>query len=178
MNGVVVKRTVASLALFITITTLSACDLLSPPAEKIGFLENQFTVLKPASWSLRTDLNDEADIQMANLFKEAYMVILSENKQDFDNIALEEHSDLTRSLMQEVLENYSESKREYIGGKKYKIIRHVVNGKVEDLDLTYWHVSIETKNHFHQMLFWSLASTFKKNAATYDSVIQSFEETN
>lgn len=112
---------------------------------------------------------------MRPTYKEAYMVVLSERKEDFDNITLEEHGDLTKSLMQDGLENYSESKRELIGGTKYKTIRHIINGKIEGLDITYWHVTVETAGHFHQLLFWSLASTFENNAATYDSVIQSFE---
>jgi len=177
MNKELFKKNARRVMLLITVMGLSACDLMSSP-ERITFLDNQFAVTKPASWSLRDDLNDEADLQMANLFKEAYMVVLSESKEDFDDITLEEHGDLTKSLMKDGLENYQESKPEYIGGNKYKTMRHIISGQTEGLDIIYWHVTIETKEHFHQMLFWSLASTFEKNADTYTSVIQSFEVIN
>ena len=84
-----------------------ACDLLSKEPEKVEFLDNSFAVIKPASWSLRDDLNDVADLQMGNPFKEAYAIIISENKMGFDNISLEQHSDLTRSALERGLKNYS-----------------------------------------------------------------------
>ena len=61
-----------------------ACDLLPGEPKKVEFLDQSFAVEMPASWSLRSDLNDVADLQMGNPFKEAYAIVISENKMDFD----------------------------------------------------------------------------------------------
>ena len=81
-----------------------ACDFIPLPgkSKRVKFLDDSFSVEMPASWSIRKDLNDAADLQMGNLFKEAYTIILSEHKSDFDEITLEDHSDLTRSLIRAI----------------------------------------------------------------------------
>ncbi|GAB1266683.1 hypothetical protein [Aurantivibrio infirmus] len=170
-----IKKNIFTLGLIAILINLSACDLFSSPAEEVSFLNNKFSVIKPASWSIRTDLNDAADLQMGNLFKEAYVVILSENKDDFEDITLEEHSALTKSYISESLENYKETEPENNLSKKYKMIRYQISGTIEGLNVIYWHVSVETDHHFHQLLFWSLNSKFESNAADYNSVIQSFK---
>lgn len=63
MNAVFFKMNNYFVALILAVITLSACDLISSPAEKVTFLDKQFSVTKPASWSLKEDLNDEADLQ-------------------------------------------------------------------------------------------------------------------
>jgi hypothetical protein len=151
-------------------------DFLPGQPEKVEFLDQSFAVEKPASWSLRSDLNDVADLQMGNPFKEAYAIIISENKMDFDEMTLQDHSDLTRSMIGQNLKNYHESDQEvlYIGG--HQALRYRLTGSMDGLNIVYWHVTIETENYYHQMLLWSLKSKFGQNEADFDSVIQSFEE--
>ena len=43
-----------------------ACDLLPSKPKKVEFLNQSFSVIMPSSWSLRSDLNDVADLQMGN----------------------------------------------------------------------------------------------------------------
>jgi hypothetical protein len=153
----------------------AACDFLPSQPKKVEFLDQSFSVVMPASWSLRSDLNDIADLQMGNPFKEAYTIIISENKMDFDDITLEQHSNITRSMIRQGLKNYHESDPESfdIGGNR--ALRYRLTGSVDGLNIVYWHVTIETENHYHQMLLWSLKSKFSNNEADFDSVIQSFE---
>ena len=164
--------------------SLAACDqvqqipqlkqLLGKP-EKITFLNDSFAVTMPASWSTRTDLNDVADLQMGNLFKEAYAIFISESKIDFDDISLEGHSDLTRSFLREGLKNFQESEPRYLNNTKYKTLRYRITGSVDGLNLIYWHVTIETSGHFHQVILWSLKSKFADNEADYKALVESFE---
>ena len=152
-----------------------ACDLLPSQPKRVEFLDQSFAVTMPASWSLRSDLNQVADLQMGNPLKEAYTIIISENKMDFDDIKLEEHSDITRSMIRQGLKNYHESDPEVIDIGGNRALRYRLTGSVDGLNIVYWHVTIETENHYHQMLLWSLKSKFAKNEADFDSVIQSFE---
>ncbi len=169
---------VAMVILTLTIIwVLAACDYLpgSRP-KKVEFLDQSFSVVMPASWSIRSDLNGVADLQMGNLFKEAYTIVISENKADFEDLTMAEHSEITRSMIKEGIKNCVESEPELleIGGNR--AVRYQLTGSVDGLNLIYWHVTIETSQHYHQMLLWSLKSKFTKNQADFDSVIQSFEE--
>ena len=151
------------------------CDFLASKPKRVVFLDNSFAVTMPATWSLRKDLNDSADLQMGNSFKEAYTVILSDNKMDLDNFSLDDHSDLTRSFIASGLKNYKASDPEYFFVGEYQAVRYRLEGIIEGIHAVYWHVTIETDNYFHQILLWSLKSRFSKNEDDFDSVIQSFE---
>ena len=152
-----------------------ACDFLSKEPKKVEFLDNSFSVLMPASWSLKSGLNNQADLQMGNPFKEAYTIIISENKMDFNNISLEEHSDLTRLMLQRGLKGYQESSPELLDMGDIHGLRYQLTGSMDGINLVYWHVTLESENHYHQMILWSLKSKFSDNVPDFDSVIHSFE---
>ncbi len=154
---------------------LTACDYPQKKPQTIKFLDESFSVLKPSSWSEKSDLNDQADLQMADYYKEAYVVILSENKHDFDDITLEGHSDLTRSSIRDGVKNLRESEPETFRIGKIPALRYRLSGSVEGIKIVYWHVTLETKNHFHQILLWSLPSKFSSNENDFNAVIQSFK---
>ncbi len=172
------KRATIYLILGLAIFSLVACDFLSKRPERAEFLDNSFAVAKPASWSIKRDLNDVADLQMGNFLKEAYAIIISESKMDFEDLSLEGHSDITRSLIREGLDNYKESGPEYLENNDFPMLRYRLTGTAEGINIVYWHVTIETEEHFHQMLLWSLKSKFSKNKADFNAVIQSFEVIN
>jgi len=165
-----------STIMIVVFVGILACDLLPGEPKKVEFLDQSFAVEMPASWSLRSDLNDVADLQMGNPFKEAYAIVISENKMDFDEMTLQDHSDLTRSMIGNNLKNYHESDPEVleIGGNQ--ALRYLLTGSVDGLNIIYWHITIETQNHYHQMLMWSLKSKFAQNQDDFESVLQSFEE--
>lgn len=154
-----------------------ACEYLpgSKP-ERVEFLDHSFSVVMPANWSIRSDLNSVADLQMGNLFKEAYTIVISENKADFEDLTMEEHSAITRSMIKGEAKNCVESGPELLDIGGYPAIRYQLTGSVDGLNVVYWHVTIETVDYYHQMLLWSLESKFSKNQADFDSVIRSFEE--
>ncbi len=170
----IVKSIILSVAI---VWVLAACDYLpgSKP-KKVEFLEQSFAVVMPANWSIRSDLNSVADLQMGNLFKEAYTIVISENKADFEDLTMEQHSEITRSMIKQSIKNCVESDPEILDIDGNRAIRYQLTGSVDGLNLIYWHVTIETQEHYHQMLLWSLKSKFTKNQADFDSVIQSFEE--
>lgn len=169
--------TASSLILtLVIILGFTACDFFPGKPEKVEFLDQSFSVIKPASWSLRNDLNDVADLQMGNAFKEAYTIVITEDIADFDNISLEDHSDITRSMIKQGLNNWQESEPEFLDVGGYRALRYQLSGTMDGVKVVYWHVTVETDNHYHQMLLWSLKSKFSKNQSDFDSVIHSFEE--
>ena len=170
------KLCVRLIMIIMIFSVFIACDVLTGKPEKVEFFDQSFSVIKPASWSLRNDLNDAADLQMGNAFKEAYTIIISEDIADFDNISLEDHSDITRSMIKEGLKDWQETEPEILDIDCNRALRYQLAGVMDGIKVVYWHVTLETNNHYHQMLLWSLKSKFPKNQADFDSVIQSFEE--
>ena len=172
------KSYISLISVMALLSSLVACDFLSKEPKRVEFLHESFSVLMPASWSLKSGLNDQADLQMGNLFKEAYTIIISENKMDFDDISMEEHSNLTRSMLQSGLKGYQESSPEPLNMGNIQGLRYQLMGSMDGINLVYWHVTLETENHYHQMILWSLKSKFSDNVPDFDSVIHSFEALN
>ena len=163
------------LSIVVSLISILGCDILASKPKRVAFLDDSFAVIMPATWSLRSDLNDSAELQMGNSFKEAYAVILSDNKMDLDDFSLDEHSDLTRSFISRGLRNYEASDPDYFYVGEFEAVRYRLEGIIDGIHAVYWHVTIETDEYFHQILLWSLKSRFSKNEDDFESVIQSFE---
>ena len=144
-------------------------------SEVVSFLDGQFSTIKPASWSIRQDLHDYADLQMGNLSKGAYCIVMSESKIDYDdNYTLDDYSKLTSNFIIENIPQPSVSAENLvINGNS--AIRTEIIGSVDGIKIRYWHISIDTKSHFHQLVLWSVPSYFEANRADYEAVLNSFD---
>lgn len=153
-----------------------ACEDLVPGSPKVVQSRDGLTqVVVPASWREQTDLNEEADIQVANLLRELYVIVLSESKQDFDaDTTLEEHSEATRSIL---LEELRDGRVSYapgpfrIGG--YPAVQYQLRGSVDKIKIVYFHTTVEGPNSFHQIVGWTLLSRLTKNESVLQGVIRS-----
>jgi hypothetical protein len=154
--------------------SLSAVSCAPREPTPVDFYNGQFQAMKPGAWSIRTDLNDEADLQMGNLFSEAYCLVLTEPKTDFDAGAqLSEFSELGRQTLAQSLTDIRENGPETLELNGQPAIRFVITAKSDGEDVKFWHVSIDSPNHFHQVIIWSLTSRFASNQRDFEQVVNS-----
>ncbi len=170
MNGIRMK---ILMALTIGIL-LSGCSNVD---KDIKFYNNKFQITKPARWMVLNNLNDEADVQMGNLFKEAYLIVFSESKLDFDNLDIHGYSELTRGFIRNSLKNY----REVSGPKRVtngdlQGIQYEIAGSINHVRIKYLHTTLEGREHFHQVVAWSTNSRYDSNLLDYNRTISSFKE--
>lgn len=131
----------------------------------------------PGDWKVENDLNEGADIQVGNSNKGEYLIVITDSKLDFDNITIEKHSELTRDHLMGNAKNC-----EVVGPAKNLVINgqpaveYEIRGVVDNMNIVYLHVTVEGKDHFHQVVAWSIASRFTKNKEVLESVINSFKE--
>ena len=84
---------------------ISGCSTIASGQPKaLSSRNGQVQITVPSSWKIQ-DLHDDPDIQVANTWDENYLILLSENKADFEEVTLSEHSDLTRQILLENVEN-------------------------------------------------------------------------
>lgn len=146
----------------------------SAEPETVQFFEGQFQALKPASWSMQSDLNDVADLQMGNRFKDVYCTVLTEAKVDFaDDVTVETFSDLTRAMLVESLSDPTETGPTTMEYSGQPAVLYELVGSIDNTRIKYWHVSIESPTHFHQVVLWSLPSKFDANKADFEAVLGS-----
>lgn len=170
-------RSIITFAFIIGLLTFIYCDQLNLKPEPVTYLNNQFSIDKPVGWRLREDLNSDADLQMGSDLNEAYGIVMTENKGDFADMDLAKYSELTREPIWVGLGQGRELEGpESIQTDEYKAIRFKMSGPLDGINVVYWHVSVETDNHFHQMLMWSRKSKFESNKKDFQQVLDSFKE--
>lgn len=133
---------------------------------------------KPRGWKVDNELNEEADIQIANEGKEGYFIVISELKSDFERyITYEDHSALTREFMKEVLINYHEvTGPTSVEINRMKGVQYEITGSVDGVRIKYLHTTLEGMRHFYQLIAWSLPSKYDENKPTFDRILESFYE--
>ena len=148
-------------------------------------------ITAPVGW-IRTDLNDAADIEIRHGTEELYLLVLTEPKSDFPlSYSLEDYSQHTRDLFIRSLISKMESPAEKITINGMDALQVEIRGtssltenvytggkltmgvEIEQLML---HVSVSGKNHFHQILAWTLLDLEEENRAILESTIRTFKE--
>lgn len=146
------------------------------PSEQETFLSlnGEFQVTADDSWSVQHDLNEEADLSIANLFEEKYLIVLSERKSDFDaGYTLDDFSALVEESFAGGDALPVLSKPADIGGYEAKQFEYEED--VDGYDVTYLVTAIETEEHFHQVIAWALTDEFQELEQELLEVTASFK---
>lgn len=132
-------------------------------------------VTAPSGWT-KLDMNDDADLQIGHATAECYLVVLSEATADFEaGTTIDDHSKRTRDAFKTDAAVTREvgPRRLEIGG--CKAVQYELHSSLSGTAVVFLHTTIEGKEHFHQVLAWTLARGFAKERATLDAVLASID---
>lgn len=149
-------------------------------------VNDEYAVSIPEYMTEITSLHEEASFEYANLFKETYIIVLDESKEEFIN-AFKEIEIYNDSLTP--LENYSDfqlkSFKENIGAlvinkleskiKKLPSEIHEFNGKVDGLDIAYLVSFIEADSKMYMIMSWTMKDRYKKYKETFKLIHSTFK---
>jgi hypothetical protein len=135
-----------------------------------------FEITASQSWSTRTDLNDEADLQIANTSDDLYLIVLREPKSDFESDDLEKYSAITRKLMLDTLKNGTESDRKTLTINGHPAIQYQLEGASGFFKFKYLHTSVATSTYFYQILAWGSASDYDSGKEKLEALTSSLKE--
>jgi hypothetical protein len=164
---------------FLLLAAIALTTACSYKDETITDKNKSISVVKPSFWMEINTLNEAATIQIANPLAEAYFIIISEARADFPkDYTLKEYSELTRNFIKNSTVNYSEkhddSLRKING---MKAMKYIIDAKVDNVEIRYWHISVASKNHFYQLIPWSLTDKMSGNEDNFIKIVKSFRET-
>lgn len=135
-------------------------------------------VTLPAGWRKGTDLHEEAELQVLARGKNAFAIVLTEPKDDFDEgFTHTDHAELT---FDKLLDGLGEAEivrgpdSLRIGGRA--AVQYEVIGSVRSLRIVYLHTTVDGADSFHQILAWTTPSRIDRNRADLDTIIASFSE--
>ncbi len=123
-------------------------------------------------------MNAQAEIKAANPLEEMYVIVLTEAKTDFtDEMTLDQFTTITHDSMTSNLTAPDSSPPLPVtingnSGRQYEI-----QGEVKNVKLAYLITTVETAEHFHQVITWTLRSRIDKNQTTLQQVAGSFRPT-
>ena len=132
----------------------------------------------PGRWEERGDLNAEANLQVADLRAEEYLIVISEPKSDFPgNWTFRNHADVTRQLLLDNLgtaASVSSPSQLTINGRQ--AVQYEIRAEIQGLQVVYLHTTVDGANTYHQLLAWTLANRYPNNQSVLQTAIGSFQE--
>ncbi|MBH5318623.1 RDD family protein [Paenibacillus sp. GSMTC-2017] len=148
----------------------------SDEPEVFQSFNSEFQVTANESWSKMDDLHDEADITIGNIFSEKYLIVFNESKLDFDPyFTLEDYTQLVDDSFRGAYADaqVTDYKAVTIGGSPgYQLeFEDVADGT----EITYIVTSVETGDHFHQIIAWSLSSKIDLRREELLEVVSTFQ---
>jgi|GEM_PF-3103876 len=128
----------------------------------------------PQGWAV-ADLNDDADLEVANVNDDTYLLVMSEFRADYAG-DLAQHSSDTRSTLVSSLTNVTQEGPTELTINGSPAIQYKIIGTFDRTNIIYLHTTIQTEEKFHQVLTWTVASRFKKSEPTLQQIIGTIEE--
>lgn len=136
--------------------------------------KSQITV--PTSWRDVPEnfRNEVAVIQLGNLRREQYVLVISASKADFEDFGGFEEACLEEAEM--AIEDADVGARRALEIGGLPATQYEVSGKVSGLRVVFWYTMVEGRNGFYQVLAWTLPSRKAEAEPTLRDVINSFRE--
>ena len=136
--------------------------------------KSQLTV--PGSWK---DLpasakNELAVLQLGDLPKEQYVLVISENASDFENFTAFSAASIEGAKTLVAGAEVGEQRKLTIGG--LNAVQYQVTGKAGGVKAVFWYTMVEGKRGFYQVLGWTLPSKKPEAEPVVLKVIDSFRE--
>lgn len=167
-----------------TVEKLDSSDFNEIEVDKL------FKLSLPIYMKKMTNLNDEAALQYANIYKEAYTIVIYENKEEFvnsfkeygeynddisfiENYARAQTNFITESLTNQQVIPYSLSQ---IGDLNARQI--MMKGNVDGEDIGYVMGYVEGKDNVYMIMTWTLLGRINKYEQTFKDIIGSFKMIN
>jgi hypothetical protein len=176
---------------------LSSCLNFSNKEESVADTEfktiktgSEYSLDVPSHMRETDNLNDVASLQFQNIFKEMYVVVIDEDKQEFIDTFIElEEYDTTKS----VAENYrtvqmksfgesieitsqSEPKAVRINGLDAQKVQF--DGRIESVkaEIAYFITYIEGREKMYMIMAWTLKDRKQKYNKILDAISESFRQ--
>jgi hypothetical protein len=175
---------------------LSSCSLLPNKDEKGDnvvlepvAVDDDYSMSIPTYMTKSTTLNDDAALQYQNIFKQVYVIVIAESKQEFiDAFKKLETYDTTRSP----LSNYADVQVQSTSANmnvasKTNIARSKINGMraatieidatVESVNtpITYFLTFFEGKDKLYMIMAWTLQEKKEIYRGTFEKMARSFK---
>jgi hypothetical protein len=133
------------------------------------------------------NLHPDASLKYANIYKEAYTIVIDENKQEFIDTFIEfDEYDQELSPVENYINAYKNMLKETVDNLKYQDYGLVeVNGRparqakltgvIDDLKAYYMITCVEGDKNLYLIMSWTVGDRFKKLETTFEYINGTFK---
>jgi hypothetical protein len=138
--------------------------------------DNKVELTVPASWSIQTNLNEQANLQVGQPLQELYTIIIPDSKANIDqSVDLEFLADSIRKNTEQSLTNGTTTDLVSLKIDGFEAKQFEASGGYQKINAKYIFTIINTPDTYYQMMSWTLADRFETNKEILDQVIRSFK---
>lgn len=152
-------------------------------------INGDYSMMIPKHLKTTTELNDQASLQYQDIYKELYIIVIDESKEEFIKTFkdLDEYDDkksaernyreVQMKTMAEKLtiETTPEVKKANIGGLESEIVDFIGMSEGIAEKIYYKFAFIDGKDNMYMVMAWTLASNKDKNSEEMDAMLNSFK---
>lgn len=145
----------------------------------VVFSDSGDTLLRPGEkLHVRSDLNDQATLQLANPLEELYLVVISEPRPQLpDGATLEKYREAALNNIAKATQAMKQGEPKELQINGHRALQTQFSATVPGIEprVTYVLTTVESPAAFHQILGWTLESLADKNVPILLEVTGSFE---
>jgi hypothetical protein len=132
----------------------------------------------PDDWQQVDNLNDTADIQIAQLRNDCYVIVFAERREDLQIANLADYSVLVRSSIQDHLLQAEARKTGLDSLNHHAVIQYEIRGAMPDnrVPVVYLHTVVEGRHNYYQIVAWTTDQGYKANQGALKSIVNHFQE--
>jgi hypothetical protein len=125
--------------------------------------EGRVRISVPGNWIQMPQLNAQAIVRAGNKSKEQYLIVLAIAKSDLENMTLQKRHQTARDRMLQSMKNASGSEPVAVTIGGFPALQDELSGTKENTKLVFLHTTVETGDHYYQILAWTLKSRWDQN---------------
>ena len=163
------------LSLLLVAAALSTAALAQTEDKVITASDKRSAITVPASWD-ELKLNDAAEIQVGNESEEAYLLVLTEVKEDLDGWNLDKHSRVTLGKLLAGLAYPTVTGPKSMTVDGHPALQYEIRGASDGHKVVYLHTTVDGATMFSQILAWTIPSKADTVKPQLVKAIASFHE--
>ncbi|MCB1064340.1 MAG: hypothetical protein KDN20_15660 [Verrucomicrobiae bacterium] len=164
-------------SIFFAAKGISAAAKAASESKILTGPDGQFHLDVPGNWSENNLGSEDASVQVGNLFREEYLLVIEEPKADFEaGFTVSDFAELASGMVEESLAvgNRGELTELTINGLPAARCR--IKGSADGVQVVYLNTYVEGANHFYQVMAWTLPSKEKTAFPIFEKAVGTFRE--
>ncbi|GLB47796.1 hypothetical protein [Neptunitalea lumnitzerae] len=176
------------LIIFFTILTAISCSKTTGEEVQTITIKDKYSLTIPKFLKESFMLNQDASLSYENQFKELYVIVLDEDKQELKDLLeqnnalelypedLEAYHELCSVTFKDALAEYKEIAISTTEVNNLPAIIQSFSATEEGNEIYYYLGTYESKNTYYQVLTWTLLSSKEKHKAQMEAMLMSLKD--